>query len=138
MEVSAVTFFDWPSPWTNDNPNDRAIPALSPAPAGPSPSSSVGAPPPPPQQSPLLVAGCHDGVHLLRVHIDDLNTEGGRAVAAGAGAVGRVEQLPFFVLPPPEELLPHQGAEKGSLIGGDNTCGWVGGIGCFRGNQDIL
>lgn len=39
------------------------------------------------------------------MHIDDLNTEGSTAVSTLMGAVSHVEKLPFFIPPPPGELL---------------------------------
>ena len=63
---------------------------------------------------PLLVAGCQDAVHLLRVHVDDLNTDGRRVVAELTGAVGRVEKLPFYIPPPSEELTAGRQQQQGS------------------------
>ena len=63
---------------------------------------------------PLLVAGCQDAVHLLRVHVDDVNTDGRRVVAELTGAVGTVEKLPFYIPPPSEELTAGRQQQQGS------------------------
>ena len=57
-----------------------------------------------PAQQPHLVAGCHNGVHVYQVHVDDTGSAGRDVITNALKAIESVEPLPSFA-PPPQSLF---------------------------------
>ena len=83
----------------------------------------------------LLLAGCHDGVYLFSVHVDDVGSSGSAAVASALKLVGQVDELK---LPVPAQDTGTAAAVGGGASAAQQPAAGAGGPadGASRGTGD--